>query len=300
MRPVTSVVIDKVAHHSKSVRHPWSSTSFDKATLLHLYILPGKFSSDPIEGRFGWYRQTNGGNFYTSINQLCQAEKKIRCISLLKQDALHQIANLTFGDIPSHPVSDNSLEGIRLHDFLSGSTVDDMTDSDTSVTYYVSGYACRSISRRRKCSSCKNLLVDSDELVSILDDMPSVATDFFQAANRGGLSVPTDHCFGVCCFAVQLHNCILANESARSKLLSAKNQKAAFIFAVTKFAESKMYVVLAEQTCVQGHNNFALILQTIFNCFAKNELKRINQCTVAPSEKIASTLTKLNSQTSLQ
>ena len=29
------------------------------------------------------------------------------------------------------------------------------------------------------------------------------------------------------CFAVQLHNCILANESAQSKLLSAKNQRAA-------------------------------------------------------------------------
>ena len=108
-----------------------------------------------------------------SVNQLYQPEKKIRCISLLKQDALHQIANLTFGDIPSHPVSDNSSEGIRLHEFLSGSTIDDMTDSDTSVTYYVSGYAGCSISRRRKCSSCKNFLVDSDELVLILDDMPS-------------------------------------------------------------------------------------------------------------------------------
>ena len=31
------------------------------------YILPGKFTSDPIEGQFGWYRQANGGNFYMSI-----------------------------------------------------------------------------------------------------------------------------------------------------------------------------------------------------------------------------------------
>ena len=28
------------------------------------YVLPGKFLSDPIEGRFGWYRQVHGGNFY--------------------------------------------------------------------------------------------------------------------------------------------------------------------------------------------------------------------------------------------
>ena len=27
------------------------------------YVLLGKFMSDPIEARFGWYRQLNGGNF---------------------------------------------------------------------------------------------------------------------------------------------------------------------------------------------------------------------------------------------
>ena len=40
-------------------------------------VLPGKFCSDPIEGRFGWNRQVNGGNFFMSINQLFQAEKKL-------------------------------------------------------------------------------------------------------------------------------------------------------------------------------------------------------------------------------
>ena len=30
------------------------------------YVLPGKFMSDSIEGRFGWYRQMNGGNFFMS------------------------------------------------------------------------------------------------------------------------------------------------------------------------------------------------------------------------------------------
>ena len=40
------------------------------------YVLPGKFMSDPIEGRFGWYRQPNGANFFISTKQLLQAEKK--------------------------------------------------------------------------------------------------------------------------------------------------------------------------------------------------------------------------------
>ena len=40
------------------------------------YILPGKYMSDPIEARFGWYRQANGGNFFMSIKQLLLAKKK--------------------------------------------------------------------------------------------------------------------------------------------------------------------------------------------------------------------------------
>ena len=39
------------------------------------YVVPGKYMSDPTEGRFGWYRQANGGNFFMYIKQLLLAEK---------------------------------------------------------------------------------------------------------------------------------------------------------------------------------------------------------------------------------
>ena len=58
------------------------------------YILPGKFTSDPIEGRFGWYRQASGGNFFISIKQLIEAEKKIRTLSLLQQQGLLKLLDL--------------------------------------------------------------------------------------------------------------------------------------------------------------------------------------------------------------
>lgn len=44
------------------------------------FVLLGKFQSDPLEGRFGYYRQLSGGNFYISCRQLLQAEKKIRLL----------------------------------------------------------------------------------------------------------------------------------------------------------------------------------------------------------------------------
>ena len=40
------------------------------------YVLPGKFTSDPIEGRYGRYRQANSGNFFMSIKQLLESENK--------------------------------------------------------------------------------------------------------------------------------------------------------------------------------------------------------------------------------
>ena len=46
------------------------------------YVLPGKFCSDPIEGRFGWYSQVNSSNFFMTINQLFLAKKN----SMLKPD----------------------------------------------------------------------------------------------------------------------------------------------------------------------------------------------------------------------
>ena len=42
------------------------------------YLLTGKLTSDPIEGRFGWYRQVNGGNYFMCVKQLIQAENKIK------------------------------------------------------------------------------------------------------------------------------------------------------------------------------------------------------------------------------
>lgn len=45
------------------------------------FVLLGKFQSDPLEGRFGYYRQLSGGNFYISCRQLLQAEKKIRLLN---------------------------------------------------------------------------------------------------------------------------------------------------------------------------------------------------------------------------
>jgi hypothetical protein len=40
------------------------------------YVLLGKVNSDPLERRFGWYRQLAGANYFISVRQFLEAEKK--------------------------------------------------------------------------------------------------------------------------------------------------------------------------------------------------------------------------------
>ena len=54
--------------------------------------------SDILEARFGWYRQANGGNYFISLKQLLQTEKKIRCLALLQQRALQSASRLFLDD----------------------------------------------------------------------------------------------------------------------------------------------------------------------------------------------------------
>ena len=42
------------------------------------YVLLSKFLLDRLEGRFGRYRQMNGGNYFLSCRQLFENERKIR------------------------------------------------------------------------------------------------------------------------------------------------------------------------------------------------------------------------------
>jgi len=48
------------------------------------YVLLGQLQSDALESRFGWLRQLSGANYYISIRQVVDSNRKIRALSLLK------------------------------------------------------------------------------------------------------------------------------------------------------------------------------------------------------------------------
>ena len=131
------------------------------------YLLSGKLMSDPIEGRFGWHRQLNGGNFFMSVKQVLEAEKKIRCLSLLQEQILFTAAGISKQDDAPVDDQDDQAEEDECSwfiDLLATASIDDIPDSDAVVCYYVSEYIARSISRRRRCCCCKDLLIGGSDI----------------------------------------------------------------------------------------------------------------------------------------
>ena len=48
------------------------------------FVIPRNIQSDPLDGRFGWLWQLNGGDYFNSVTQFVQAEKTIRIRSLIQ------------------------------------------------------------------------------------------------------------------------------------------------------------------------------------------------------------------------
>ena len=98
--------------------------------------------------------------------------------------------------------------------------MNEMALVDGSVAYYVSGYIGRSICRRRKCASCKKLLLSEKESGVVLDQ--SLSPEFmvlFEEANRGGLSTPTEPCYATTAVAVRAYT-VLSEDDEKKKTAS--------------------------------------------------------------------------------
>ena len=97
----------------------------------------------------------------------------------------------------------------------------------------------------------------------------------FEIANRGGLSSPSEFCYAATsAFAVHHYNHIITNERLKIRILKSSNSRSLFVNVLMTLA--KKYDTTFFLNCKDGHASFRHILEASFNCFAKNELKRLN------------------------
>jgi hypothetical protein len=70
------------------------------------FVLLGQLQPDALESRFGWLRQMSGANYYISMRQVVEGDRKIRALSLLK---FSKISLSEIDDAMQADVSGNSI-----------------------------------------------------------------------------------------------------------------------------------------------------------------------------------------------
>ena len=123
------------------------------------YVLLGHISSDYVEGRFSWHRQSSGANYNIPVLQILQSEKTIRIQSLI--DTSFQMSDLkdTFATTEG---SDNHTEVVTsllelVPDFHFSESLD-VPSEDQAIIYYVAGAIVRPVikkqSNKKSCEQC--------------------------------------------------------------------------------------------------------------------------------------------------
>lgn len=274
------------------------------------FVMLGKFQSDPLEGRFGWYRQLNGGNFFMSLRQVLDAEKRIRVLSLMKQRLVCGV----LAEDSTKPESEASTESLDLqnHDkSIADQLIDtmqcadvqlldeDINHEDGNVLFYIAGCFGRGVSRRRKCDSCKEMLVSSTSSELPKPELCAYRYhELMDMADRGGLSSPTELCFAICKMAFVLIGFFTGNSQLHALFMRARNHQLVFLYVLrTLCGNNDVYKLLLEVRCnTHSHSAFDSIVKKFFNCYAKNELKRAN--TIQISDVTACKISKLQSTSS--
>lgn len=248
------------------------------------YVLLGRLQSDDIESRFGWLRQLSGANYFISMRQVMESNRKIKAISLLRFSSLSlaqideaiQSSTIT-GDNPA-PASRDSSSTVA--DTIASNLTFNVipTDADLSTVYYVGGAVARSAVRSTKCCHCKLELISSDE--DPLDDssIPSSSTDFFDNVNRGGLSKPTEYTYSLSVLCWRVFEEIKSSSSLSPMLLNSTVQRDEFLNVIDRLPDNSLYDC-PQQTldnyCLKGHDVKKLVVLRLFNCFAKNLVRSI-------------------------
>jgi hypothetical protein len=265
-----------------AVRHTCLALSECAAYLLDRrafdVVLLGHLQSDPIESRFGWLRQMSGANYFISMKQVLDSDRKIRALSLLKfshvsLDEIDETIKVANADVASSSVHDDNIADEIVENLACGKTP---SASDANIIYYISGYIARSVFRITKCEHCKEALSCAEDIqpptLELDDSLPYEAQTFFDRVNRGGLQAPTEFVFTLCVHCWSVYEEIRSSSNLMSKLLSGENHCSLFCKVMDRATchPSVIDLGLNNYMCTRGHDLTKLVVHRFFNCTAKN------------------------------
>ncbi|XP_040578527.1 uncharacterized protein [Lepeophtheirus salmonis] len=116
----------------------------------------GMFQSYPIERRFGWYRQLSGGIYCITVNQILEAKKKNRILSLVK------FSDMTNSEIKVLLDEDLVKAELILTNWQPDGLQELASNGESNAFYFVAGYIGFSLKKKISCTSCQELMVIRD------------------------------------------------------------------------------------------------------------------------------------------
>ena len=143
------------------------------------FVLTARFQSDPLERRYGQYRQMSGGRFLVSLRDIHVSEKIVKIKSLVQE-------GFDINDnIKVHQDHHHSIQKL-LADFeeavLNSNLQITLEDDSKEVSNYVAGYISHKM--KKHCDECC-----SENLIQRKDCQPNKpATSYISLVSRGGLS----------------------------------------------------------------------------------------------------------------
>lgn len=239
------------------------------------YVLLGLIQSDNIEARFGWYRQLSGANYFISMRQLLESEKKIRAVSLLKYSGF-TVQDIDAAMTKKHKATEKLAADIHaelIFSFVPG-------EHDQKIVFYVCGCCARSVIRTKHCEDCKQSLILLDEKPPAIsfenhDNLPEAAT-FVQEINRGGLLYPKEHIYNLGLLCWQVFFEIKETESLKQQFLQVQHQRRLFGDIMDIVVGEHFDIFLGKTHCTKGHDIIQEMTVRFFNTMAKNFVKDIS------------------------
>ena len=142
----------------------------------------------------------------------------------------------------------------------------DLIIDDANIIFFVRGYIDRSISRRRKCSVYRELLVDGNKFCNIDDSIPVENKQLFLQVEKGGVYAPTEFTYAVTALSVRFYTAIYTNTTVKRKLFASSNQWADFTLVTTNVLKAEG--TRSCKTCASGQSLHLAALQKMQSCIA--------------------------------
>ena len=239
------------------------------------FVLTGQITSDCLESRFGRYRKMSGSNYYISVKQLIENERKIKLVSLLKHSRI-SIDSLTLDETVEEDYT-TSFDIELCEEDKKALTI---SDAELQVVYYVSGYCGHRVKKTISCTDCVSMFVSNNT-------MPNTeqSSEFFNFINRGKLDAPSDQLFSFLCDAYSLFCCLKSNSCHFHAFLRRQSPVNDFISLVEKHVS---FGTRNKPPC--GNDIYKLwqrCVRSFFNCLARNMIRSMsNQTDQGASRKI--------------